>query len=399
MKLTNQIVAEAGEYVTAYLSTHLPKEFCYHDFFHTFSVVSAVDYLCTALSISKPETRILLLAAWFHDTGYTQQTEGHETVSAQIAEAFLKNKNTDAEEIERVKACIMATRYPQQAHNTLEQIICDADLLYITEPHFIERSALLRKEWSATIHKTFTNKEWYELSLQFLTNHTFKTAFCRAQFESSKQKNTEKVVAQLETLNNKPQQTDKQPTKQTVIAQKERKEKLPQLERGVETLFRLTSVNHMKLSGMADNKAHILLSINSIIISVTLSLLAKYLDEMPRLLLPTILLLCVCLVTIVFAVLTTKPKVSKGVFTEEQIHHREANLLFFGNFHNMSWESYEWGIQEIMYDRTYLYRSMTKDIYFLGKVLATKYRYLNIGYKVFMFGIIASVLAFVISFI
>jgi len=399
MKLTNQIVAEAAEYVTEYLSKHLQKEFCYHDFFHTFSVVSAVGHLCTALSISKAETRILLVAAWFHDTGYTQQTDGHENISAQIAEQFLKNKSIDDEETETVKACIIATRYPQQVHNALEQIICDADLLYISEPFFMERSALLRKEWAATIHKTFTDKEWYELSLQFLRNHTFQTAFCRTQPESGKQKNAEKVTAQLEALNHKVHEADKQTTKQTVITRKERKEKLPALERGVETLFRLTSGNHMKLSGMADNKAHILLSINSIIISVTLSLLAKYLDEMPRLLLPTILLLCVCLVTIVFAILTTKPKVSKGIFTEEQIHNREANLLFFGNFHNMGWESYEWGIQEIMHDRTYLYRSMTKDIYFLGKVLATKYRYLNIGYKVFMFGLIASVLAFVISFI
>ena len=104
------------------------------------------------------------------------------------------------------------------------------------------------------------------------------------------------------------------------------------------------SGNHMRLSGMADNKAHILLSINSIIISVLLTLLIKNLQGKAFLIAPTALLLAVCLVTIVFAVLATKPKVSKGVFTTDQVRKHEVNLLFFGNFHNMSWDTYEWGI-------------------------------------------------------
>jgi len=170
------------------------------------------------------------------------------------------------------------------------------------------------------------------------------------------------------------------------------------LERGVETFFKTASRNHMQLSNMADNKAHILLSINSIIISIIISVLAKKLEQSPYLVFPTALLLLVCLVSVVFAILTTKPKVSKGVFTEEQVEKREANLMFFGNFHRMDLETYTWGIKELMQDNNYLYSSLTKDVYYLGKVLAIKYRYLNIGYKVFMFGLIASVLAFGICF-
>ena len=102
--------------------------------------------------------------------------------------------------------------------------------------------------------------------------------------------------------------------------------------------------------------------------------------------------------SIVFAVLTTKPKVSKGTFTTEQITRREVNLMFFGNFHRMDLDKYEWAMQEMMYDKEYLYKSMTKDIYFLGKVLALKYRYLNIGYRIFMYGLIVSIIAFAVSF-
>lgn len=104
------------------------------------------------------------------------------------------------------------------------------------------------------------------------------------------------------------------------------------MERGVETLFRTASRNHMQLSSMADSKAHILLTISSIIISIVISLLTRKLEESPYLILPTSLLLVVCLITVVFAVLTTRPKISRGVFTREQVARREANLLFFGNF-------------------------------------------------------------------
>jgi len=182
----------------------------------------------------------------------------------------------------------------------------------------------------------------------------------------------------------------------TVDKNKKNRDKL---ERGVETLFRTASSNHMKLSGMADNKAHILLSINSIIISIILSVLAKKLTDATYLVIPTILLLYTSVITIVFAVLTTKPKISKGVFTREQITKREVNLLFFGNFHQMDLVNYEWAIQEMMHDKEYLYKSMTKDIYFLGKILARKYHYLNIGYRIFMYGLLSSVVAYAVSFL
>ena len=125
-----------------------------------------------------------------------------------------------------------------------------------------------------------------------------------------------------------------------------------------------------------------------------MSVLAKKIAENSYLIIPTALLMIICLTTIVFAILTTKPKITHGIFTREQVTNKEANLLFFGNFHNMSIGDYEAGIREIMYDKDYLYKSMTRDIFFLGKVLAVKYKLLRMGYNTFMYGLIASVLAF-----
>ena len=127
------------------------------------------------------------------------------------------------------------------------------------------------------------------------------------------------------------------------------------------------------------------------------SVLFRKLEEFPQLLLPTLMLVVTCLITIVLAILATRPNVAKGRFTRDDIHNKKTNLLFFGNFHNMQLKDYEWGMKEMMNDREYLYGSMIKDIYFLGKVLAKKYKFLRISYNIFMFGLVISILSFGIA--
>ncbi|MCG7859732.1 DUF5706 domain-containing protein, partial [Flavihumibacter sediminis] len=63
----------------------------------------------------------------------------------------------------------------------------------------------------------------------------------------------------------------------------------------------------------------------------------------------------------------------------------------------MDLKEYEWGMKEMMNDSEYLYDSMIKDIYYLGKVLARKYHYLRISYNVFMYGLVVAVLSFAIA--
>ena len=395
MKINNGIVKESGRYVSDYLARNLDSKFTYHNLPHTLYVVKAVEMLCSEMKVDNHERKMLLVAAWFHDLGYTQQTDNHETVGASIAEKFLAEKNVDQQDITVVKACIRSTHYPQKPTTRLEEILCDADMMHLSDKTFIEAAAQLRNEWEMTKDRKYTDEEWYKSNIQFLSTHQYHTSFAIKNFENPKSKNIKRLTSKLDAT---AKEDDFKKAMQLVTFNKQKKNK-ERLERGVETLFRTASSNHMKLSGMADNKAHILLSINSIIISIILSVLAKKIVEASYLLIPTILLLCIAVTTIVFAVLTTKPKVSKGVFTVEQISNRDVNLLFFGNFHEMELDKYEWAIQEMMYDKEYLYKSMTKDIYFLGKILAAKYRYLNIGYRIFMYGLLASVAAYGASFL
>ena len=115
-------------------------------------------------------------------------------------------------------------------------------------------------------------------------------------------------------------------------------------------MFRTTSKNHLDLSAMADNKANIMISVNTIILSLVVSILIRRLVEFPNLLYPTLLLVVVCLTTIVLSILATRPNVSSGVFTDEDVLSKKTNLLFFGNFYKMDVKHYEWGVREMMKD-------------------------------------------------
>jgi predicted metal-dependent HD superfamily phosphohydrolase len=177
----------------------------------------------------------------------------------------------------------------------------------------------------------------------------------------------------------------------------EKKEKKP--ERGVETVFRVTSSNNQQLSAQADNKANIMITVNSIIISVLLSVLLGRIEEQPSLIIPTIILLIVNVATIIFAVLATRPNIPEGMFQESDIETKKVNLLFFGNFYRMNIEHYAKGMMTMMEDRDFLYGSLIQDVYNQGLVLAKKYHLLRVSYNIFMYGLIISVIAFVIAIV
>lgn len=94
----------------------------------------------------------------------------------------------------------------------------------------------------------------------------------------------------------------------------------------------------------------------------------------------------------------SKPNVTSGKFTKGDVKQKKVNLLFFGNFHKMKLDEFEWAMGEMIKDREYLYSSLRKDLYFLGLVLHKKYKISRYTYTIFLVGIILSIITFAIAF-
>lgn len=397
-----QVLSEARNYVTDVFTHQVKPEFVFHSLEHTEDVVEASSYMADYYHLNEEDRFVLMLAAWFHDTGYASGiAAGHEDESIQHAVNFLTEKGVEENLIQRVSSCIEATRMPQSPVSLIEKILCDADLYHLATDDFKARSQLLKQEQESLLGKKIAKKDWRKNNVSFLESHKYFTEYGQEKLEPQKLENLNSLRKKKEIKEIEKEEEEEEvfpyvpPT--SMFDAKDAKAYQKNTERGIQTMFRTTSNNHFELSSLADSKSNIMISVNSIIISVTLTVLLARLAFYPHYIIPTIILLAVCLSSIIFAILATRPSISGGRFTEEDIRNKKTNLLFFGNFYRMSLDEYNWGMNEMLKDREYLYNSMIKDIYFLGVVLAKKYRYLRIAYTIFMWGLIAAVIAFAIA--
>ena len=394
--METDLIKKAKAYAEETFKDEHFEKLAYHNLEHTSHVVQAVKVIGEQSGLNEDEMESVILSAWFHDVGYIEGDKDHELIAAEKAKELLTSWGASFKKTLEVTDAIKATRMPQQPESLISKVLCDADMYHLSLDTFIDTTRKLRQEWSLMKGQELTDEQWLQSGIKFLKQHEYHTPYGRATLTQGKKSNIKKLKKLLNPDKSEKRYED---LEQEVIKLRAKLEKQKGFkpDRGIETMFRTTSHNHVLLSTMADNKSNILITINSIILSVVVSVLVRKLENNEYLIVPTVLLVSVCLATMVFAILATRPNVSRGRFKREDIKNKRTNLLFFGNFHGMEIENYEWAMKEMMRDGDYLYGSMIKDIYYLGKVLGQKYKYLRISYNIFMFGFVIAILSFVIA--
>lgn len=387
----NMLIEKTKDFVFNLLKEKLPSTFVYHNYTHTKRVVKSVEEIIeNTPSLSEQEKEILILACWLHDTGYIETIKGHEEHSMKIAQKFLEGEGVDKNTIDQVLKCIKATTFTEKPQTLLEKIIKDADCSHFAKDYFEETSELLRQELKLHNIADYSYPEWIEENLiVYSQKHQYYTDYAIKNWNPLKNENY------LTLLNKKTKQKKRN---QKEILKAKLKNESP--ERGIQSLYRITLRNHLKLSDIADTKANILLSVNAIIVTVIISGLGSKMDNPSNsfLLTPTVILMLFSMASIVGAILSTRPNVTSGEFSRKDVLEKKVNVLFFGNFHKMPYSEFTWAIKETIKEREDIYESLNKDLFSLGVVLHRKYKLLRITYTIFMLGIISSVIAYVFAF-
>jgi putative nucleotidyltransferase with HDIG domain len=389
----SDIVKATDEFILHLFNEKLPNTFVYHNYTHSKRVYKSINEIIENSQIDVKDATILRLAALLHDTGYTVKRDGHEEESAKIAREFLESKDVDEAIIEGVEKCILATKFKDTTpKNELEKIIRDADSSHFGKDYFKEASEFLRQEYLFQNVHNYSSREWLNENIKVLVeHHEFYTDYALKNWQAKKDENLADLIKKRKKLKDKMQ-------KEKMKAKLKAKYKNKSPDRGIQTFFRVALKNHIKLSDIADTKANIMLSVNAIIISLVLSNLISKLDNNNYLIIPTAIFILFSAITMILAVIATRPNVTRGEFTKEDVANKSVNLTFFGNFHKMELEQYEWAIEELLKDQNYVYKSLTKDLYFLGKVLDRKYRILRLTYTIFVAGTIISLISFALFF-
>jgi len=186
------------DYVKIYASFVIQHHthFEYHNLEHTRWVVKWTSRLGGREKIPKKKLELLIIAAWFHDTGFAINPDGHEEFSAKIMEEFL-TAHLQTEQIKFIRKCILATARSTKPENIYEYIIRDADLGHLGWPDYMEWNQRLRLEWERVYKRQYNDEEWHKLNLDFLQVHEYHTESARFFLNPNKLRNMAELQSQL----------------------------------------------------------------------------------------------------------------------------------------------------------------------------------------------------------
>lgn len=189
MNSTPTAITAVREYVIQLFRERLPAHFIFHNVEHTAAVADMAVTLGKGCGLTAEDLEVVEIAAWFHDTGYIKEYEGHEQVSIRLAEKFLEQYIYSVEQTNKIAGCIRATIMPQSPQNLLEQVLCDADLSNLGGNDFLRQSLALKQEKEHHFQVSISDKDWYLSTLTFCQRHTFHTKAAQSLFNERLQGN------------------------------------------------------------------------------------------------------------------------------------------------------------------------------------------------------------------
>lgn len=195
---SKQLINSIQRYVTSLLKKNLTPHHYFHDISHTNNVVAAAVEIGTACNLNHEEMITVVVAAWFHDTGYTEAYNGHEAISAAISTSYLKSIKINTAFLMKVKNCILSTRIPQQPLTLIEKVICDADFYHLSKSDYHIYAQALRKEWENCLNLNYTDQQWNALNLEMLSTHVYFTDYGKVVLQKRKQENIDHLLKILE---------------------------------------------------------------------------------------------------------------------------------------------------------------------------------------------------------
>ena len=393
------LVKDAQAYITELFAKELSPKLTYHSIRHTEAVVKECRALAPEAKLSDDDCEALLLAAWFHDSGYLDVYDGHEFRSMERAAAWLTEHGAEAGRVQLIQDLIKATHRDEKPETELQKLLVDADLSNLARKDFRSSAELLRTEWELVLGKSYSSPEWAELQLNFMLAHKYRSEAGKQRYKKDFKNNLGEQRDQLKKTEKKKKKKDK-----------EQNETFAEPKRGIETMFRTMYSNHMKLSDMADKKASMMIQLNAVLISVIITYLGAKMGKTgalsplmgnnPVLAIPVTILLITALGSVTTAILSAQPDVTSFAWLKkspEIATNRRVNLLFFGQFTKLNLDNFQKGMRELMRQKDMLYTNMVTDIYYLGEVLTRKYRLLRTSYTIFLIGIILTALSFGIA--
>ncbi|MDW3651867.1 MAG: DUF5706 domain-containing protein [Bacteroidia bacterium] len=337
-------------------------------------------------NLKEETSNLLMLAACFKDISRGIKEGSLVENSIQMLETFLAPYDCSPEQIKQLKALLSGEIQKDPEWILASNILHDAEWAFAGKKKFFKKVDLLLLECKNLTSRPIEERLWYKELMKRLLHNRFLTPWAIDWYTKRKNKNLLKLKSFIKNLKK----------------EHKRFKAGKDFGRGIDTAYRITLKNHTDLSRIADGKANMIISINTLILSVLITGLTAGLSidsfsqgiNFPNYI-PVIILLLSSLLATTFAVFSAVPTINSLKEFSPGDMDRE-NMLFFGNFLSIEENKFVNYFRGLRTDQEKLYDNLSRDLYGLGKVLRKKYHLLGISYRVFIGGLIGSFLSFLV---
>ncbi len=167
------------------LKKRLSSKLTYHSVQHTVDVANVCNAYILHYDLSKDIGDLIRIAAIAHDFGYIKSPINHEENSILLLRPYISDLYSK-KEMKIINGLIRATKVPQNPKSLYEEILADADLDYLGREDY--------DLWSEKLYKEFVHfgvvssaKEWIDMQIQFLENHSYHTPLAIEKRKGSKE--------------------------------------------------------------------------------------------------------------------------------------------------------------------------------------------------------------------
>ncbi len=390
------IVALAQQYILNLYNQKNDPRLLYHSYRQTSEIARTVNVLAQANASVKDDWELAELGAWFVNAGYLLDPRQASRKSIEVAEKFLSAHQYPQSKKQQLLELLKEVLIKQEPEKPASQLLSDSIAAVRFGENFLGYAELLRTEME--LLKLTDGAQHVDAWEEWLFQQLMKVRF----YTPHGKMNLEPVVASNLLECRKKLDEKKMDKPASVEVQADATAEAPKAEEEPLAIsvgfWAVNYHNHLRLSTIADLKAHAMIAINAILLCLIIGMLlySDVSNHNPGLIMPAFLFITTGLASLVCAGLAVKPRVTSVVHEATPLEDAKRNIVFFGNFVSMEPENFKQIIEEVVRDRDLLQLNFTSDLYHLGKVLDEKFRYLSYCYTLFLFGFIASVLAFLL---
>lgn len=362
---------------------HADQRLLWHNYAHTNELVQLCSGLVSGREFEEEDLTALYTAAWFGFTGWLFDPADPLSASRQLALQFLQAEQQPERLRQKVSYLLGLTDLVERPGSPTGQVLWDALVALQFAGNYAESQKLRRKEREQLAGELIAGPAWRQEELGRIRGLQCFTAEGKARYEPALARNVRELERRVwEEASAPPREEPIRPTNGNPVS----------------TYFRSAYQTHIHLSAIADRKAQMLLSVNALLISVLISVLSysNLAETRPMLLIPVMLFLLFGLSSLLFAVLSVRPRVSRHPVEGMPEAERRGSLLFFGNYTRLDADRYVEEMTALCADGAELQKAMHRDLHALGMVLDRKFRTVGMAYNLFLAGTLGGVASFLL---